>query len=71
MKKIFQVPFTLPVISASQLPEYLNSIAANGGFEHAQGRDFERNVRPHFRILQAQDSVNLREIKRLINTFSR
>jgi energy-coupling factor transporter ATP-binding protein EcfA2 len=70
VKKIFQVPFALPVINARQLPEYLNSVAENGSFGPNQRLDFEHNVRSHFRVLQAQDSVNLREIKRLINTYT-
>jgi energy-coupling factor transporter ATP-binding protein EcfA2 len=70
VKKIFQVPFALPRVSTRQLHNYLTTIETNSDFGDAQRADFENNVRPHFRSLQGEDSVNPREIKRLINTYT-
>lgn len=70
VKKIFQVPFTLPPIPVGQLRACLDTIERNGGFGAAQRRDFRDHVRPHFEQLQGTDPVNLREIKRLINLYT-
>ena len=70
VKKMFQVPFALPRISTSQLQDYLDAIERNSDFGDAQRRDFRDNVRRHFTTLQGEDSVNPREIKRLINTYT-
>jgi energy-coupling factor transporter ATP-binding protein EcfA2 len=70
VKKIFQVPFTLPPVAAVQLQGYLDIIERSSGFAEAQRRDFTENVRPHFGRLQGGDSVNPREIKRLINLYT-
>ena len=70
VKKMFQVPFTLPPITADQLKGYLDTIERNGAFGAAQRRDFIDNVRPHFGLLQGGDPVNPREIKRRINLYT-
>jgi energy-coupling factor transporter ATP-binding protein EcfA2 len=70
VKKIFQVPFTLPAISTDQLQEYLTSVANNADLSPEQHADFEDNVRRHLRYIHGGDSVNPREIKRLINTYT-
>jgi hypothetical protein len=70
VKKIFQVPFTLPQITAGQLREYLDSVERNSGFDAAQLQDFRDHVRQHFQQLQGADPVNPREIKRLINLYT-
>lgn len=70
VKKLFQVPFTLPPITADQLRAYLDTIERNGGFGPAQHQDFRDYVRPHFQQLQSADPVNPREIKRLINLYT-
>jgi hypothetical protein len=70
VKKLFQVPFTLPPITADQLKGYLDSIERNGGFDPAQLQDFKDHVRPHFEQSQGTDKLNLREIKRLINLYT-
>lgn len=69
VKKIFQVPFTLPRITTDQLQEYLDTVANNAGLAGAQRDDFDQNVRRHLRFLPGEDSVNPREVKRLINTY--
>lgn len=69
VKKIFQVPFTLPRISTDQLQEYLGTVASNADLAHAQQDDFDQNVRRHLQFPPGEDSVNPREVKRLINTY--
>jgi KAP family P-loop domain len=69
VKKIFQVPFALPRISTEQLQEYLTTVAANADLVDAQLQDFNQNVRRHLEFLPGEDSVNPREVKRLINTY--
>jgi hypothetical protein len=69
VKKMFQVPFTLPSIKTQQLQKYLDAIERNSDFGEAQLKDFTDNVRPHFRWLQGGDPINPREIKRLINIY--
>jgi hypothetical protein len=69
VKKIFQVPFTLPRTGIRQLPDYLDSIEAAAGFSEAQLADFREHVRPHFRYLADEGAINPREIKLLINTY--
>jgi hypothetical protein len=70
VKKLFQVPFTLPPVTADQMKGYLDSIERNGGFDSAQLQDFRDHVRPHFEQLQGADKLNLREIKRRINLYT-
>lgn len=70
VKKIFQVPFVLPPISTDQLQEYLTTVADNSHLRPEQLADFNDNVRRHLRYLTAEESVNPREVKRLINTYT-
>lgn len=69
VKKIFQVPFTLPRTGISQLPGYLDVIEAAAGFGETQLADFRDHVRPHFRYLADEGAINPREVKLLINTY--
>jgi KAP-like P-loop domain-containing protein len=69
IKKIFQVPFTLPRTGMSKLPSYLDLIEAGAGFGEAQRNDFRAHVRPHFRYLADEGVINPREIKLLINSY--
>lgn len=70
VKKIFQVPFALPRISTDQLQEYLTTVADNAKMTGEQRTDFDDNVRRHLEFLSSEDSVNPREVKRLINTYT-
>ena len=69
IKKIFQVPFTLPRIGTDQLQEYLNYVSINADFQPDQLRDFNQNVRRHLDFVSGDNTVNPREVKRLINTY--
>jgi GTPase SAR1 family protein len=70
IKKIFQVPFALPRITTSMLTDYLDHIAARGELSPPQQADFDENVRPHLAFLIGDDTVNPREVKRLINAYT-
>jgi hypothetical protein len=70
IKKLFQVPYTVPTISPHQLNAYLTSIEVNSDFADAQLADFKQNIRRHFSVLQGAGSVNPRELKRLVNIYT-
>ena len=42
----------------------------NAGLDDAQLADFDQNVRRHLQFLPGEDSVNPREAKRLVNTYT-
>lgn len=69
IKKIFQVPFTLPQDSVSDMTGYLDAVEASAGFSAAQRADFRDHVRPHLAQLAAAGPVNPREVKLLINSY--
>ena len=69
IKKIFQVPFTLPAISRLQLDEFLGTIAPPQ-ISPAQGEDLRKRVRPHLTHLVADAGVNPREVKRYLNAYT-
>ena len=71
LKKVFQIPFVLPRISTSQLDEYLDGIVTSAELAQEQQDDFDTNVRPHLEFLSVdEESVNPREVKRLINAYT-
>jgi hypothetical protein len=70
VKKIFQVPFALPRISTDLLQDYLSTVAMNAELGDAQLADFDQNVRRHLEFLPGENSVNPREVKRLVNTYT-
>src|ERR1051326_3419910 len=67
VKKVFQVPFGLPRIGTDLLPEYLEILIGNADVSPGQRTDFDENVRRHLSFLPGEDSVNPREVNRLIN----
>ena len=69
LKKIFQVPFALPRVGSDQLREYCWAMLRSGHLPPDQITDFNENVAPHLDYLSGQDSVNPREIKRLLNAY--
>ena len=69
LKKIFQVPFALPRIGTDQLQGYCHAMLHGARLAPAQIEDFNHNVSRHLAFLPEQDSVNPREIKRLINAY--
>ena len=59
----------LPRIGTDQLQEYLNYVSINADFEPDQLLDFNQNVRRHLDFISGDNTVNPREVKRLINTY--
>lgn len=70
VKKVFQVPFGLPRIGTDQLREYLEILIDNADVPPEQRLDFDVNVRRHLQFLPGEDSVNPREVKRLVNAYT-
>jgi predicted KAP-like P-loop ATPase len=62
IKKIFQLPFSLPPISVRQVDEFLRSL--DGGLSARQREDLWERVRPHLDYVITEAGVNPREIKR-------
>ena len=69
IKKIFQVPFTLPPVSPRQLNELLGSIASLD-ISEKQREDLLERVRPHLAHLVTDAGVNPREVKRYLNAYT-
>lgn len=70
VKKVFQVPFGLPRIGTDQLQEYLGILIGTANIPFDQRNDFDLNVRRHLEFLPGEDSVNPREVKRLVNAYT-
>jgi len=68
VKKIFQVPFALPRIGTSSLRELVDALSET--LSPAQRADLATTVRPHLLYMTDRDSLNPREVKRLINAYS-
>lgn len=69
VKKIFQVPFSIAPVSASQLDELLISIGNNHSLAAEQREDIQQHVRPHLNYLVSDRWVNPRDVKRYINAY--
>jgi hypothetical protein len=69
IKKIFQVPFTLPPISPLQLDEFLGSVYG-ANISDGQRDDLRERVRPHLDFLITESGVNPREVKRYVNAYT-
>jgi hypothetical protein len=69
IKKIFQVPFTLPPISPQQLDEFLGSVYG-AKIPVGQRDDLRQRVRPHLDFLITESGVNPREVKRYVNAYT-
>jgi hypothetical protein len=70
IKKIFQLPFALPRIGTNQLNEFLDALRAVPGLPTDQGHDLDRTVKPHLVYMTDRESLNPREVKRLINAYT-
>jgi KAP family P-loop domain len=69
IKKIFQVPFSLPAISVRQVNEFLASFD-DAGLPVEQREDLWNRVRPHLDHVITETGVNPREIKRYLNSYT-
>lgn len=69
-KKIFQVPYSLPVMLPRQLSSLLESMYKEAGVEGEQLADLHERVRPYVNLIAVQRRVNPREVKRFINSYT-
>ncbi len=69
-KKIFQVPYTLPVMLPDQLDSLLNSMYTEADITDDQRTDLDTLARPYLEVIAVQRRVNPREVKRFINSFT-
>lgn len=70
IKKIFQVPFALPPIAQRRAEELIAAVSANITLSDAQRRDLKTKVLPHLEHLLAAGNVNLRDVKRFLNSYT-
>jgi hypothetical protein len=68
VKKIFQVPFALPRIGTASVRELVDALSET--LSPAQRANLEKTVRPHLVYMTDRDSLNPREVKRLINAYT-
>jgi KAP family P-loop domain/Rho termination factor, N-terminal domain len=69
-KKIFQIPYTLPVMLPVQLQDLLESMYAEAGITGDQLDDLRTRVLPYLEVIAVQRRVNPREVKRFINSYT-
>jgi hypothetical protein len=69
-KKIFQVPYTLPVMRPVQLDALLKSMYTNTGITDDELAELGKLVLPYLRVIALQRRVNPREVKRFLNSFT-
>jgi hypothetical protein len=70
IKKIFQVPFALPPISQRRAEELIDAVSSNIELVPEQREDLRNNVLPHLEHLLAAGNVNLRDVKRFLNSYT-
>jgi len=70
VKKIFQVPFTLPRISTSDLAQFFDELLDNAGLEDKQKDHLKTQLGPHLGYLSGESAVNPRELKRMVNAYT-
>jgi exonuclease VII small subunit len=68
VKKIFQVPFALPRIGTASLRELVDALSET--LSPPQRADLATTVRHHLLYMTDRDSLNPREVKRLINAYT-
>jgi energy-coupling factor transporter ATP-binding protein EcfA2 len=68
VKKIFQLPYSLPTMVPQQLDELLESMYKEVG--GGQLHDLRRRVRPYLQYVAVEGRVNPREVKRFINAYT-
>jgi len=70
VKKIFQVPFTLPRISVEDLEGFFGELLDNAPLEEAQRTHMRHQLGPHLEFLSGKRAVNPRELKRMMNAYT-
>jgi hypothetical protein len=69
LKKMFQVPYSLPPMFPEQLPNLLDWIRRHGQLSAGQLHDLDR-VEKYLGYVVTQGRINPREVKRFINTYT-
>jgi KAP family P-loop domain len=69
-KKIFQIPYSLPVMLPEQLDNLLPAMYSEAGIDGEQLADLHRRVRPYLDVIAIERRVNPREVKRFINSYT-
>jgi KAP family P-loop domain len=70
VKKIFQVPYSIPPMLPQQLDDLLASLYQEASLEQAQLDDLTSRVRPYLGYVAVGRRVNPREVKRFINAYT-
>ena len=70
LKKIFQVPYTLPTMAPGQLVDLLAWLNQYGQLGDMQRRDLNNRVRNYLRYVASEGRINPREVKRFINAYT-
>jgi hypothetical protein len=70
IKKIFQVPFSVPRIDQVQLNAFLEAVIAGSDLDPEQQADLRTSVWPHLPALTGDGTVNPREVKRFVNAYT-
>lgn len=70
VKKIFQVPYSLPAMVPQQLDDLLEAMYSEAVLSTAQLRDLQERVRPYLEYVAVARRVNPREVKRFINAYT-
>ncbi|MGY1685002.1 P-loop NTPase fold protein [Geodermatophilus sp. SYSU D00867] len=70
LKKMFQVPYTLPAIAPGQLDELLRWLDDHGGLSDVQREDLSQRVRGFLAYVATEGQINPREVKRYINAYT-
>jgi hypothetical protein len=70
IKKIFQVPYSLPVMVPQQLDDLLEAMYDEAALSPVQLQDLRERVRPYLEHVAVGRRVNPREVKRFINAYT-
>jgi KAP family P-loop domain len=70
LKKIFQVPYTLPAMAPGQLDDLLSWLYQYGDLGDAQRQDLQQRVRNYLQYVATEGRLNPREVKRFINAYT-
>lgn len=68
-KRIFQVPYSIPIIHVENLDNLLESIYKEAELEDGQVADLRERVRPYLDLIVVRREVNPKEVKRFINGY--
>jgi KAP family P-loop domain len=70
VKKIFQLPYSLPTMKPQQLGQLLESMYSEVALDEAQLDDLRGRVRNYLQYVAIEGRVNPREVKRFINAYT-